>query len=313
MRIAIMGSGGVGGYFGSRLVQAGQDVTFIARGAHLNALKQTGIRLISVKGDFAGPVQATDDPETVGTVDLVLVGTKAWQVADAGKAMLPMIGPATAVLPLQNGVEAAEELIKVVGAKPVLGGLCRIISYRSQPGEITHMGADPTIVFGELDGSETARCKWIANTFNAAVGVEAEPTQNIRVALWQKFLFMPPVSSVGAVTRAPLGVIRQVPETRELLVAAIQEVKCLAEASDVALPASAVDATMSFIDGLPANTTASMQRDITDGKPSELESQTGAVVRLAGKLGVPVPVHSHLYQALLPLELRARGTIKFPE
>ncbi len=309
MKIAIFGSGGVGGYFGGRLAQAGHDVTFIARGDHLRALQHSGIHIISPLGDFTGPANATNDPSSVGIVDLVLVGTKAWQVAEAGRAMQPMIGEETAVIPLQNGVDAPSDLMQHLGERPVMGGLCRILSHVSQPGTVTHAGADPTIVFGELDGTVSDRGHRIHEALDNAPGMHAELTVKIHHALWRKFLFMPPASSLSAATRAPLGVIRQIPETREMLVEAMREVHALAIATGVDHSADEVEKTMSFIDTLPGDSTPSMQRDIVAGKPSELEAQPGAVVRIGTKLGIAVPVHQHLYQVLLPLELRARGKI----
>jgi 2-dehydropantoate 2-reductase len=319
MRIAIYGTGAVGGYFGGRLAQAGQDVVFLARGEHLRAIREHGLRVTSIAGDFIiRPAHATDRPDDVGPVDTVLVSVKAWQVPDVALAMRPLVGPDTFVVPLQNGVEAPEQLAGVLGAEHVLGGLCRIIAQVTGPGHIRHSGAEPYIAFGELDAAEsgvrtTGRAERLREAFARAQGVSVEISPDIRAAMWLKFLFIASVSGVGAVTRAPIGVVRGRPETRLMLEQAFEEVAAVAAALGVALPANAVEETMAFVDTLPDDGTASMQRDIMAGRPSELETQNGAVVRLGQVTGVPVPLHTFIYRSLLPLELRARGELAFPE
>ncbi|MFN8652569.1 MAG: 2-dehydropantoate 2-reductase [Gemmatimonadales bacterium] len=308
MRIAVFGAGGVGGYFGGRLAQAGADVTFIARGAHLAALRERGLAVASIKGDFRLPqLRATDDPASVGPVDAVLLAVKAWQVAGACEAMRPMIGPDTIVVPLENGVEAPDEIARILGAAHAGGGLCRILAYLTAPGEIRHAAIQPSLAFGELDRRMSPRVEALRQAFAACHGVTVEVPPDIRIAMWSKFLFIAPVSGIGAVTRVPIGVFRQVPETRDLLVAAFEEIVQLAAALGVRLPGDAVQSTLAFTDAIPLDGTASMQRDIMDGRPSELEAQLGAVVRLGERYGVAVPVHRFLYAALLPLERRARG------
>jgi 2-dehydropantoate 2-reductase len=206
----------------------------------------------------------------------------------------------------------------VLGAEHVLGGLCRIIAQVTGPGHIRHSGADPYIAFGELDAAgrgvrTTGRAERLREAFARAQGVSVEISPDIRVAMWLKFLFIASVSGVGAVTRAPIGVVRGRPETRRMLEQAFEEVAAVAAALGVALPANAVEETMAFVDTLPDDGTASMQRDIMAGRPSELETQNGAVVRLGQVTGVPVPLHTFIYRSLLPLELRARGELAFPE
>lgn len=306
-RIAIFGAGAVGGYFGGRLAQAGEDVTFIARGQHLQAIRQQGLRVESVAGDFAiEPAQATDDPVEVGAVDVVLVGVKAWQVPAAAEAMVPLVGEETLVVPLQNGVEAPAQLGTVLGREHVAGGLCRIISRISAPGVIEHLGAAPYVAFGRLDGVQDERLQRLRAAFSAAPGVTAEIPEDIEAAMWRKFLLIATFSGVGAVTRVPIGVIRSRPETRELLEQALREIYELAHARGIALAPEAKTAAMDFMDGLPAEATASMQRDILAGRPSELESQNGAVVRLAADTGIDTPLHRFIYHSLLPQEARAR-------
>ena len=292
MRIAVFGVGGVGGYLGGRLAKAGEDVVFIARGAHLEALRTHGLRVDSVKGDFVvQPVQATDDPTQVGIVDAVLVGVKAWQVSAAAEAMRPMIGSETFVMPVQNGVEAPAQLVKVLGAQPVLGGLCAIVSFISEPGHIRHAAVEPVVWFGEMDNRTNQRVERLRQAFTRA-GVTAEIPPDIQVALWGKLAVMAPWSGVGAVTRAPAGVWRSVLETRRMVELVVQEVLAVARARNISLPEDAMSRAMDTLDGLAPDATASMQRDIMDGRPSELEYQNGAVVRLGREAGVDTPVNS---------------------
>jgi len=311
MRIAIFGSGSVGGYFGGRLAQAGEDVVFIARGAHLNALLDSGLRVDSINGDFVVPsVQATDDPSTIGTVDLVLVGVKAWQVSAAAEAIRPMVGPQTVVLPMQNGLEAPVKLSAVVGDQHVLGGLCGLFCYVAGPGHIVHAGTDPFVKFGELDNHRSQRVELLLDTFKRA-GVTAVIPPDIQVAMWMKFLLITAWSGVGAVTRAPAGIWRSLPETRRMAEQSLREIIAVAAAHHVSLPENALEMTMAIYDGLVPQSTASLQRDVMQGRPSELDAQIGAVVRFGQEADVATPWNSFIYNSLLPMELRARGELKF--
>ena len=313
MRIAVFGAGGVGGYFGGRLAQAGEDVVFIARGDHLKAMLTHGLRVDSAKGDFVlKPVKATDDPVQAGIVDVILVGVKAWQVTNAAEAMRPMIGPETFVLPLQNGLEAPTQLAAVLGDQHVLGGLCGLSTFIVGPGHIRHAGAEPFVRFGELDNRPSDRVKRLQKVFEQA-GVIAKIPQDIQVALWMKFLFITTWGGVGAVTRTPLGVWRSLPETRQMAESALQEITIVAQARDIALPENAIPMTMNIYDSLPPDITSSMQRDIAEGRPSELDAQIGAVVRFGKEANVATPLHCLIYNSLLPMELRARGELQFPE
>jgi 2-dehydropantoate 2-reductase len=308
MRIAVFGAGGVGAYFGGRLARAGHPVAFVARGAHLEALRRDGLVVESVAGDFTvRPVEATSDPREIGPVDVVLVGVKAWQVREAAAALSPLLGPDTFVVPLQNGVEAADELGEVIGQGRVVGGLCRIMSFVAGPGRIKHTGIVPRIELGEWDGHPSARVAALRDALAAAEGLSAVVPPDIAVALWEKFIFIAPVSAVGAVTRATAGVFRAVPETRAMLAQCMGEILALARVRGVALGPDAVVSTLAIVDGLPAEGTASMQRDILEGRPSELEYQVGAVVRLAAPVGLSVPASTFLYASLLPAERRARA------
>ena len=307
MRIAVYGAGAVGGYFGARLAQAGTDVVFIARGEHLAAIRRSGLRVSSIQGDTTiFPARAVERPGDAGLVDAVLLGMKAWQVPDAARAMGPLLDAGTFVVPLQNGVEAPGQLSAILGRDRVLGGLCRIIASITEPGHIEHSGAEPYLAFGELDGTPSERVQRLRDAFAEAPGVTVEIPADIVAEMWTKFLFISALSGVGAITRAPIGILRNKPETRALLIQALEEARAVAEGHQVRLPANVVDQLMGFIDRLPEHGTASMQRDIAAGKPSELFAQSGAVVRLGQEVGVPVPVHTLIYQSLLPLEQRAR-------
>lgn len=309
MRIAVFGTGGVGGYFGARLAKSGEEVIFIARGEHLRAIQTSGLRVDSIQGDFViRPAQASADPAQVGPVDAVLVGVKAWQVPEAAEAIRPMAGPQTCVLPLQNGVEAPEQLAKVLGAEAVLGGLCQISAHVAGPGHIRHVGIDPLVAFGELDGRVTERVNCLRQAFERA-GVNVQVPADINVAMWVKFLFIAAVSGVGAVTRFPIGVFRSIPETRRLLVQTLEEIALVGRSRGVALPEDAVAQRLAFIDSIAPEVTASMVRDILAGRPSELEAQNGAVVRMAAEAGLDVPANRFIYASLLPQELMARGQI----
>jgi 2-dehydropantoate 2-reductase len=312
MRIAIYGTGGVGGYFGAQLARAGEDVVFIARGAHLDAIRKEGLRLETPKGEIAiQPAQATDDPAEVGAVDAVFACVKTWQVLDAARAMRPLIGPDTVVVPLQNGVEAAAQLSAALGAERVLGGTCGTLSQVAGPGRIRSMGEVHFVKLGELDNRPSERTERLRQAFERA-GVKVEVPADIHQAIWGKFVLVVSFGGVGAVTRAPLGVLRSVPETRAMLERCLHEAVAVARARGVGLPDAAIPNALAMLDGMAPAATTSLQRDIADGKPSELEAWTGAAVRLGRAAGVATPTHDFIYASLLPAEGRARGEIRFP-
>lgn len=312
MRIAVFGTGGAGGFFGAQLARAGEDVVFIARGDHLRAIRSAGLHVETPAGEILiHPAQATDDPAQVAKVDVVLLGVKAWQVRDAATAMRPMFGAETFVVPLQNGVEAPGQLAAVLGADHVLGGLCGTFSWVVGPGRIRNIGAANFVKFGELDNRPSERAERLRAMLERA-GVKAEVSPDIRKALWEKFMLITSFGGIGAVTRAPIGVIRALPETRQLLEQCAREVDIVARAHQVVLADSAVADTMAFIDTVAESATTSLQRDIAQGRPSELEAWNGAMVRLAKERDVDTPVHRMIYHSLLPLELRARGKLAFP-
>lgn len=311
MKIAFIGIGGLGGYFGGRLAKAGNDVAFIARGAMLEGLRKNGLRVESPLGDITLPqVNATSDPASVGPVHAVFVTTKAWQVTEAAQQIRSMIGPETVVVPFQNGVEAYDQLVAVLGPEHVLGGMCHVIAMVEAPGVIRHLGFDPLITIGEWNNARTPRLDRLVERLTAA-GLEVRVPENIQVALWEKFEFIASFGGVGGVTRAPAGVIRSVPETRCLLERALQEIVGLARACGIPVADESAAKTMKFVDSLPPTGTASMQRDLIAGRPSELDAQSGAVVRLGRAKKFPTPVHEFIYYALLPGEMRARGRLDF--
>lgn len=298
MRITVFGTGGVGGYFGGRLARAEEDVTFIARGEHLRAIKANGLKVDSTDGDFViYPAKATDDVNEVGETDLVILGVKAWQVPEAARAIKPVVGSSTTVLPLQNGVEAVPQLVDQLGKDNVIGGLCRIVSFVVEPGHIRHAGFTPSIIIGELDNRRTDRITRIEEVFKRA-GLEITIAADIQVALWMKFLFIASFSGIGAMANAPAGVIRSDPNWRKQILKAMEEIYALAHARGINLPSDSIDTVMAAVDTLPEDATSSMQRDIAAGKPSELEAQNGAVVRMARESGVDVPTHKLIYETL---------------
>ncbi|MEN3326410.1 MAG: 2-dehydropantoate 2-reductase [Acidobacteriota bacterium] len=307
MRITVFGTGGVGGYFGGRLARAGEHVTFIARGEHLRAIKENGLKIDSTDGDFLiYPAQATDNVSEAGDTDLVILGVKAWQVPEAGRAIKPIVGANTTVLPLQNGVEAVPQLVAELGSGNVIGGLCRIVSFVVEPGHIRHAGFTPSIIIGELDNQRTDRIVNIEQVFKRA-GLEITIAADIQVALWTKFLFIASFSGVGAMANAPAGIIRGNPRWRGQILKAMEEIYALAHTRGINLPLNSINTVMAAVDALPEEATSSMQRDIAAGKPSELEAQNGAVVRMAQEAGIDVPTNTLIYKTLKPLEDKARA------
>ena len=311
MRIAIFGAGGIGGYLGGRLSQAGEEVVLIARGEHLQAIKEHGLRVDSIKGDFvATPALATDNPTEAEPVDAVILGVKAWQVLDAAKAMRPMIGPETFVVPMQNGVEATAQLASVLGKKSVVVGLGGLVSYIVGPGHILHAGGEPYVSFGESDNSTSERTQNLLEAFKNA-GVIANIPANIQAALWAKLALMAVNSGIGAITRVPTGQWRSVAGSWKMAQQVAQEVLAVAAGKGIAMPSDSLASTVARLEASAPNSTSSMQRDLMEGRFSELEVQTGAVVRLGLEAGVPTPVNTFIYNSLLPQEMNARG--EFPE
>ncbi len=300
MKIAILGAGAVGGYYGGLLARSGNEVTFIARGAHLAAIRERGLRVESVHGDFeVCPAQATDDPATVGPVDLVLVTVKSYGLEEAAVAARSLVGPETCVLPLLNGLDAAERLAAVLGDGPVLAGLTHISASVVAPGVIRQVSPLRRITFGERDGTITPRAGRIRDTL-AAGGIEVVLTPAVEVALWEKFVFIASIGGVCSLARLPIGPVLALPETRQLYLDALREVEAVGRARGVALPADIVEQTLRLTEGFAPQTKPSLLADLEAGRPLELEALSGTVVRYGRQAGVPTPVHRVIYAALKP-------------
>ncbi|MEW6349330.1 MAG: 2-dehydropantoate 2-reductase [Thermodesulfobacteriota bacterium] len=311
MRIAVFGVGGIGGYFGWRLARAGEDVVFVARGENFRVLSQKGLAVDTLDGNsVVHPVRVVGDAREAGQVDAVILGVKAWQVPEAAEAIRPIIGPDTCVVPLQNGLEAPMHLSRILGPAHVFGGLCHIVVFLVEPGHVRHAAVEPDVAFGELDNQPSRRALALREAFSHA-GVKCEIPADIHLAMWEKFLFIASFSGVAAVSRAPAGIIRTVPETRQMLEEVMVEIVAVAQARGIGLTQSSIDSTMAFVDGLAPSATASMQRDVMEGRASELSEQTGAVVRLGREVGLATPLNSAIYRSLLPQELRARRQADF--
>lgn len=305
MRIAIVGSGGVGGYFGAKLALGGNDVTFIARGEHLKTIKQKGLKIKGISGDLmVFPVKATDRIEEAGVVDLVILGVKAWQVKEIAKELIPIVGDETVIIPLQNGVLAAEELKEQINERNVIGGLCRIMSRIESPGVINHFGIEPAIVFGELNNEKSERVIRIKKVFDES-GIDSRIAENIQADLWKKFISIC-ASGLLAVARSTYGEIRKLKETRQLTHELLNEIFNVSQAAGISIKPDYIDKAIGFIDGYPYDSTSSLTRDVWEGKPSEIEYQNGTVVKLGQKYGVDTPVNRFIYSCILPLERKAR-------
>jgi 2-dehydropantoate 2-reductase len=306
MKITIIGAGGVGGYFGAKLAKAGNDVTFIARGAHLAAMQQNGLVVKSIDGDFeVKNFTATDRISEVGATDLIMLGVKAWQIKEIRNELKTLIHADTIVLPLQNGVLAGDELQETIDKRYILGGLCRIISKIESPGVINHFGVPPAIVFGELDQSNSPRLQKLKQLFDAA-GIGSNISFDVQADVWKKFISIC-VSGLLAVTRSTYGELRELHETRQMMVDLMNEIYALSQRVGVHIEPGFVNKTISYIDTLAYDATASLTRDVWEGKPSEIEYQNGTVVRLAEKYGIETPVNRFVYNCILPMELRARS------
>ena len=304
MRMAVMGSGGLGSFFGGLIARSGEDVTLIARGAHLEAIRARGLTVKSpVVGEFVVPISATNDPAAVGEVDLVIVGVKTYDLEAAAQQMRPLLGPNTVVLPLQNGIDAADRLARVVGAAPVVGGVAYVSSFVDQPGVVDHVAMN-TIIVGELSGGASLRVGRVAQMLRGA-GIACETPPDIRVPLWEKFILLAGIGGVMAVTRLTAGPLRRCEEASALFRGAMEEAWAVARAGGVCLPPDVVERQWQKVLRLPAAAHGSMLQDLKAGRRLELESLNGAVVRRGRELGVPTPLNFAVYAALKPY---ANGT-----
>ena len=307
MNILIYGIGGVGGYFGGKLAQTGHNVTFIARGAHLEAIKKNGLQVKSVNGDFtAKPDLATDNLSEIPEPDLVILGVKSWQVSASAKALQPYLKPESVILPLQNGADNIEKLLKIVPKNQVLGGLCRIISYVQEPGVIEHPAFEPSVIFGEIDNSKSERVLAIKKVFDEA-GFTNKIADDIQAEIWKKFLFICTISGLGGLTRVPIGKIRESEYLYKVMQDTANEILAVAKAKGINISETDVENTFKGINNQNPETTASTQRDIMEGKPSELENFNGYIVKQGLELGIPTPANKMIYECLLPMENEARG------
>ena len=303
MRIAVVGAGGVGGGFGAALAKAGGDVTFIARGAHLAAMKSKGLRIEGGRGEtILQPAQATDDPRTVGPVDIVLFCVKLWDVESAGEHIKPLVGPDTAVIPLQNGIDAPERLVPILGAGAVMGGVAQISASIVEPGVIRQVGTFMRMLFGELDGSRSKRGEALLALCQKA-GFDAVLSDQILTELWMKFVLLATNASVTALTRQPIGRLRDDPDMQAQFIAAYKEVIEVGHAKGVKLPADALDKMLAFNRNAPPTMKASMALDLERGNRIELPWLGGKVVEMGRQLGVPTPTHATMYAALKPYVL----------
>lgn len=307
MKIAIIGTGGVGGYFGGRLAQNVNEVIFLARGEHLKAIRENGLKVKSVLGDFLiNPARATDNLNEIGKVDLVILGVKAWQITEVALKLKPVIKENTIVIPLQNGVSAAEELKKYLNETNIVGGLCFIISKIESPGVINHFGIEPSIVFGELNNYKSERLNRVREVFDNS-GIKAKISEDINTELWKKFITIC-ISGLLAVTKTTYGELRELPETRQMMIDLLYEIYELSQKSGIKIESDFVEKTILVIDSYPHNSTSSLTRDVWEGKPSEIDYQNGTVVKLGKKYGIDTPVNEFIYNCILPMEIKARKT-----
>jgi len=299
MKIAIVGSGGVGGYFGGRLAAAGADITFLARGAHLDALRARGLRIISPKGDVHLPsVKAAGDTSEIGPVDIVIFAVKLYDTESALAALPPLLGPNTAVIPLQNGVDSVATLTNAVGREHTAGGTCYVSAVIAEPGVIRHTAMDH-LIFGELDRIRSPRLLALREACQPA-GFQTTLSDDITLDIWNKFVRLSVMSGMTAVTRSPLGVIHTDPELWSMLQMAVREAMAVAHAKGIAVPESTVDDVAKAYAGLPPQTKSSMLEDLERGRRLELPWLSGAVVRIGREVGVPTPTHGFINAVLGP-------------
>jgi 2-dehydropantoate 2-reductase len=307
MKIVVMGTGGMGGYYGGLLSRQGHKVTFIARGEHLAAIQKNGVQIKSIHGDFTvSPASATDDPKQVASPDLILFCTKTHSTDKAVQQIRPMIGVDTTVLSLQNGIDAADRIGKVIGIEHMVAGATWISSAVEAPGVIKQVSEFRRVVVGELDGKNTARIQAIYNAFKET-GITAELSENILKVLWTKFIYIAAASSFGSLTRLPIGEYRAVPETRAKIILLLKEVEAVARRQGMELDGDVVEKTVSFIDNNEPKIKPSMLLDVEAGRRTEIESLIGVVGRIGRELGVETPVAEMLYATLLPVDLKARA------
>lgn len=310
MKILIYGAGGIGGYFGGRLAKAGNSVSIIARGKHLEAIKSKGLEVESINGYFkVFPNVVTHDLSEVEIPELIILGVKSWQIPEAARDLKSIINSNTMILPLQNAANNVERLMKVLPKENILCGLCHIVSFISVPGLIKHVGIEPKITFGELDNSKSARVLALKKVFTQAEITNIIP-EDISLEVWKKFLFITTISAVGGLTRVSIGEMRKSFYIMDLMRKTASEIKNLANAKGIGLKEKHISVVFDVIHQLDPNTTASTQRDIMEGKPSELENFNGYIVKEGQRLNIPTPVNQFIYECLLPMEKQARKQLE---
>ncbi len=299
MKIAVMGSGGVGGFYGARLAHTGSDVSFIARGAHLAAMREHGLTIENeTQGAIHVPrVKATDDPVSIGPVDLVLIAVKLWDTESAARAVKPLIGPATAVLSLQNGVIKDDILCRELGASALMGGVAYAGLTIARPGVIRQTGTLQRLVFGEYDGRRSARAAAFLEALLRA-GIQAELAEDIRKTLWEKYVFLVGLSGTTATTRLPIGRVRANPQTRVFLLDLMKETVAVGRAHGVNLPEDYAEQRLAFADTVSPYMTSSLHHDLERGNRLEVEWLSGGVVQLGKAVGVPTPVNRAVWDVL---------------
>jgi 2-dehydropantoate 2-reductase len=300
VRIAVMGTGGVGGYFGAKLAQARNDVTFVARGAHLVALRATGLRVESAAGDIALPsVAATDDPRSLAPVDVVMFCVKLWDVERAATQVAPLVAQGGVVIPFQNGIDSHEILSRELGATHVLGGVAYIAASIRAPGVIAHVGSMARLRIGAFDDRLADRAGAFVDACRAA-GIEAESVGDIRLALWEKFVFLNALSGLTCLARQPLGIVRSDPDLRATFEAAMRETIAVAATKGVTFADDFAARQLRALDALPAEMRASMLGDLVAGRRLEAPWLCGRVAELAAQSGLAAPVNATIYAALKP-------------
>lgn len=310
MEILIYGIGGVGGYFGGKLAHAGFKVSMIARGKHLKVIQKHGLEVESINGNFkVKPKLATSDVSEVPAPDLIILGIKSWQIPSVAAEIKPIIRENTVVLPLQNGADNYEKLTEILPKKNVLAGLCFIVSFLEKPGKIKHAAFDPKITFGEIDNSQSHRVLKLRDIFDEA-GIANTIPENIQLEIWKKFLFICTVSGIGGLTRVPIDKIRESEYLFDMMRRSAREIIEVGKAKNIPFSDKHLEMVFEIINSQPKGNTASTQRDIMNGKPSELENFNGYVVKQGKKLGVETPVNRFIYECLKPMEDEAR---KSPE
>lgn len=298
MKIAVIGAGGVGGYFGAKLAASGQDVHFIARGAHLDAMRRDGLQVFSDNGDvLVKPAQATDKPETIGPVDLVMIAVKLWSTEDALRDAKPLVGPNTVVVSFQNGVIALDAIVKAYGKEHAWGGVANIAAVIERPGVVRHTGTMALLSVGELDGQPSPRVAAFLEACEKA-GVQARSSDDMQKTIWEKYVFLVAASSMTALTRLPLGAVREDPDTRALTAQIMSEVVAVGKAKGVRLDGDLVEKQLQRLDTLPRGMVASMLGDLERGGRLELPWLAGGVVQLGREVGVPTPANAFVLAAL---------------